>query len=403
MTGEGPSPVDRRIWRVVAWVASIVVVLASIGIALLGYLWRAEKLDGAVAMLFTAEGIWVVLVGVVIAVVAWRAARGAVAAPMEVRYGDWGLLIVWVVAFVLALVFFKVSLLLSFLIVLIFALPAVALALFLIRLARRPAAPTFRQFWGALWAGTLSAVPALLLEAIGALLALLIVAAVALAFPQGQAYLHQVMRVIQALRKGAMWLSGPPEWILRVLASFFTLLYVALLIAVISPLVEEVFKSWWLAWAGRWLPPEPLTFFLVGSISGVAFAVFESLSGSETLAAERLSWGVGVLARLLPTLMHAAASGLGGMGWGYIHLGRRKQGIGLLLGGIGLHMLWNGALVCTLWGGLRLVVAVMSTPVQTGYLLPGLVFLIVGAVSLTLAFVAVPTVLLAVPLLRRKR
>ena len=66
-------------------------------------------------------------------------------------------------------------------------------------------------------------------------------------------------------------------------------------------------------------------------------------------------------------------------------------------------MLWNGALVCTLWGGLRLVVAVMSTPVQTGYLLPGLVFLIVGAVSLTLAFVAVPTVLLAVPLLRRKR
>jgi hypothetical protein len=116
-------------------------------------------------------------------------------------------------------------------------------------------------------------------------------------------------------------------------------------VVVVAPLTEEFGK----AVGGRWSRPSSRQeAFLAGIAAGAGFAVVENV-----LYALGGAWAPGLwidilLARLPGAAVHSLASGLVLLGWwGRRHGERRREGIRLILGGVGVHALWNGAWVAT--------------------------------------------------------
>lgn len=111
-------------------------------------------------------------------------------------------------------------------------------------------------------------------------------------------------------------------------------------IAVIVPLIEELFKP-----LGVWLfgfqIETPTQGFVLGLLSGAAFALFESLNAS---ADGSMSWGAIVTARAGTSLLHMTASGI--VGWGIVSAFKEKRYgrlVGAYFAAVLIHGIWNAS------------------------------------------------------------
>ncbi|WKZ34801.1 MAG: PrsW family glutamic-type intramembrane protease [Anaerolineales bacterium] len=109
-------------------------------------------------------------------------------------------------------------------------------------------------------------------------------------------------------------------------------------IAVLVPLVEELFKPL-AVWLFARQIESPAQGFVMGLISGAAFALFESLNAS---ADGSVSWAVIVSIRAGTSLLHMATSGL--VGWGIVSAVKEKHIkllVGAYLAATLVHGIWN--------------------------------------------------------------
>lgn len=120
------------------------------------------------------------------------------------------------------------------------------------------------------------------------------------------------------------------------------------------PIIEEITKS-----LGVWFVADrlksPAQGFALGALSGAGFALAESLSAS--LSADD-SWALTLSMRAISGSMHMLASGLVGWGIAWASLEKRYfRFIGMMLLAILLHSVWNAGAVFSVWGGVRVMLA----------------------------------------------
>lgn len=214
----------------------------------------------------------------------------------------------------------------------------------------------------------------------------LIVGAVAYANPEVKALIEQVRSQLK---------SGQDiESMLMNLAPYLTnpLLYVMLLAlgAGIGPMIEEAVKPIALWFLGKNLH-SPAEGFALGAVCGAGFALVEGMLAASG-AVETL--GFGLAARFTSTLLHISASGL--VGWGIASARLEKRYwrlLGAYLLACTLHGLWNGSIITTVYGSLRL--ALIGTAAVT-IDAPGIIALLIGIGMLGLTFL---TMLVLLPII----
>jgi len=156
--------------------------------------------------------------------------------------------------------------------------------------------------------------------------------AVALA-PNGMAWLQELTANLQ----DPSWIADPVN-LSQVLLSPPIAIALVLILGVIAPLGEELFKSLGVALMS-YRRPGAARAFLWGVAGGAGFAIMEGLF-SAAVALE--GWSVMVLLRVGTTLMHCLGSGLMGLGWYHLLRTRRPWHIlGTYAASVGLHVLWN--------------------------------------------------------------
>lgn len=151
--------------------------------------------------------------------------------------------------------------------------------------------------------------------------------------------LEQISRLGQSLT------YGPPsqEAILNFLTPYLNtpgvVLSVLIVVAVIVPLIEELFKPiavWLLAWKGL-VPAEG---FVIGLISGAGFALFENIGNTSTGGSD---WALLAATRITTALLHITTSGM--VGWALVSAWKNRSylRLGLIYAlAVVLHGLWNG-------------------------------------------------------------
>lgn len=170
------------------------------------------------------------------------------------------------------------------------------------------------------------------------------------------AYLRMNPQQVDALR-GLVELVGQASGMEEILVWMGPLLAhpLAFLIALGAvsgtvPVIEELAKS-----AAPWMVYDrlssPAQGFIVGALSGAAFALFEGLMASAQTSSNS---GFVLLFRSASSLMHILASAVAGCG---IAAFRKYGQPGRLLGAyalaVGLHGLWNAAVAFIVYGGIR--------------------------------------------------
>lgn len=124
------------------------------------------------------------------------------------------------------------------------------------------------------------------------------------------------------------------------------------------PLIEEAAKSV-AVWAVFDHLDTPAQGFVAGAVSGAGFGLVESLLAAVNPDS---SWAVTLLARGGSTMMHVIAAAVAGWGIASFRAHHRPvRVLGAYAGAIGLHGLWNGAVVLLAFGGLRTTFDVGST------------------------------------------
>jgi hypothetical protein len=129
------------------------------------------------------------------------------------------------------------------------------------------------------------------------------------------------------------------------------LLGILVFVAGIGPLIEEAFKPLAVWLVGKRLH-SPAEGFALGALCGAGFALLEGMlvtSGSTDML------GVGLAGRATSSLMHITASAL--MGWAIASALLEKRYGRLILTyilSVSIHGLWNGAVLLTVYGGLKL-------------------------------------------------
>ncbi len=111
-------------------------------------------------------------------------------------------------------------------------------------------------------------------------------------------------------------------------------------IALIVPLIEELFKPL-AVWIFARKIDSPAQGFVLGALSGVAFALIESLNASADSSA---SWGVIVSARAGTSLLHLTTSAL--VGWGIVSLFKEKRFgrfFAAYFSAVLVHGIWNAS------------------------------------------------------------
>jgi hypothetical protein len=127
-------------------------------------------------------------------------------------------------------------------------------------------------------------------------------------------------------------------------------------VAIVVPLVEEMFKPL-AVWIFASKIESPAQGFVMGLLSGAAFALVESLNAS---GGGTESWPVIVTVRAGTSLLHIAASGL--VGWGIISAFREKRVLRLFaayFSAVLIHGIWNA---CAVGVGLSLVGEMIGKP-----------------------------------------
>lgn len=142
-----------------------------------------------------------------------------------------------------------------------------------------------------------------------------------------------------------------PDAILAFLEPFWNepavLFGVLLVVAVMVPLVEELFKpvGVWLV-AGKGLTPAQG--FAAGILSGAGFGLFETFTLSATSGED---WSLLVLARIGTSIIHVVTTGVTGWGLALAWQEKRYMRLGLAyLMAVAIHAIWNGLVVLTVIG-----------------------------------------------------
>jgi len=171
----------------------------------------------------------------------------------------------------------------------------------------------------------------------------------------GLTYLSRDPAVAQELMQlSEGYLANPnqsPDAILAFLEPFWNepvaLFGVMLVVAVLVPLIEELFKpvGVWLV-AGKGLTPAQG--FAAGILSGAGFGLFETFTLSATSGAD---WSLVVLARIGTSIIHVVTTGITGWGLALAWQKKRYMRLGLAyLMAVAIHALWNGLVVLTVIG-----------------------------------------------------
>jgi hypothetical protein len=206
---------------------------------------------------------------------------------------------------------------------------------------------SWRRLWAALGLGmTLSTTVAIVLELLTVGLAAVLAGAIAAIDPSLRATLEQL--------RSQLTHAANPEDLLPILTPYLNnplLILIALFfVAGVGPLIEEAFKPLAVWLVGKRLR-SPAEGFALGALCGAGFAILEGMlvsSGATDMV------GISVAARATSSLMHITASAL--MGWAIasaILLKKYGRLIWTYLLSLTLHGLWNGAVVLTVYGGLR--------------------------------------------------
>ena len=134
------------------------------------------------------------------------------------------------------------------------------------------------------------------------------------------------------------------------------------------PIIEEISKS-----LGVWLVADRIRFpaqgFALGALSGAGFALAESLSASLTA---NDTWAATLSMRALSGSMHMLASGL--VGWGIAKASLEKRYsrfIGMMLLAMLIHSVWNAGAIFSMWGGIRVMLAIPGVDVLGAILAAG--------------------------------
>ncbi len=220
-----------------------------------------------------------------------------------------------------------------------------------------------QRTWGLLGAG-LALGPALILILELALLAGFVGMAIFLVAMQPEKA-SELADLLQRLRDA----PNNPEILERILTPFLAspvvVASIFVYIAVLVPLIEEIFKpiGVWLL-AGRKLTP--VDGFMAGVLSGAGYALFENLflsSGGE-------QWVSVVLARIGTGAVHIFTTSL--VGWGLASAWSQGRYLRLALSfalAVGLHGLWNGLTIFTVGSQISTMPGIGALP-QVGNILP---------------------------------
>ena len=173
------------------------------------------------------------------------------------------------------------------------------------------------------------------LEAVLGLLSMVVVVILAALMPGGDAWLQELSVYLQDPR----WLQNP-ENLYSPLLSPPILIVLGLIVLVIAPMVEEMFKPLGVVLMSYRRPSKAQS-FLWGLAGGAGFALAEALfNGTSSLE----GWvGVATM-RVGATAMHCLGGGLMGLGWYYFFTTRRPwRLLGTYAASVSLHSLWNVA------------------------------------------------------------
>lgn len=193
--------------------------------------------------------------------------------------------------------------------------------------------------------GAFSTLPAIVVELFGLLFSGMIVLFGAVFVPGGLAELERLMLQLE------QWSLMTPEALtedvlMSLLASPIVLAVAFLALAVVTPFVEEVCKTAALVVVGFRRHPRPLQAFLWGVAAGIGFAVIEGVLNSAMSLTDTATWAAGIGSRVPATAMHAFASGLIGLGWGYFWEGKKRWLLPLCYSiSILFHGLWNFSVI----------------------------------------------------------
>jgi len=215
-------------------------------------------------------------------------------------------------------------------------------------------------------------------EAVLGLLLMVVVFTLAALTPGGAAWFQELSahlqdpRWFQNLENAYGLLLSPP-----------VLVALGLMVLVIVPLVEEMFKSLGVVMMSYRRPGKSRS-FLWGLAGGAGFALAEGLfSGALSLE----DWGGTALLRVGATAMHCLGGGLMGLGWYYLFATRRPwRLLGAYAASASLHSLWNTAAL-----GMIVVSSSVgaSAADEVGLALGGLVALALTAFLSLLALLAI--------------
>jgi len=201
-------------------------------------------------------------------------------------------------------------------------------------------------------------------EAAFGLLSMVVVVILAALSPGGAAWFQDPLPYLQ----DPGWFQSP-ENLYGSLPSLPILIVLGLIVLVIGPMVEELFKPLGVVMM-RYRRPSKAQSFFWGLTGGAGFALTEALlNGASSLE----GWvGVATM-RVGATAMHCLGGGLMGLGWYYLFATRRPwRLLGAYAASVSLHSLWNVA------ASGMLVVSLSATSPATdeiGLALGGLVIL----------------------------
>ena len=192
--------------------------------------------------------------------------------------------------------------------------------------------------------------------------------------PNGMAWLQALMANLQ----DPSWIANPVN-LYQMLLSPPIAIALVLILVVIAPLGEELFKSLGVALMS-YRQPGAARAFLWGVAGGAGFAIAEGLFSA---ASALEGWSVMVLLRVGTTLMHCLGSGLMGLGWYHLLRTRRPWHIlGTYAASVGLHILWNVGAI----GMVAISLGTMASGAdKVSLALSGLGVLVLGAYLILLA------------------
>jgi RsiW-degrading membrane proteinase PrsW (M82 family) len=356
LTSEGPHPRWLDILALIAGAAALIFGPLAGGLFIL-----LSLMGGRVADLESVTTIGVSMaalglgLGGGLAWIGYRGLRGRPSRPFRPGIG-W----IWICLAGLALTLVIGQLILAFGLlapltfpifhVLGITIPAILILILVARGLRGVApAPTQGQVIGQLaWGASGTTVIAFTLEAMVALMGLVVVLVIVALRRDGLAQIAE----LQALLADPSQL-GDPEALARWLLKPEILLPLAILLIVVAPLIEEAIKSLGvpLLTLARGTNPSFPQGWLWGIAIGAGFAITEGLFNS---AASLPFWGGIAFMRIGATGMHTVTAGLTGLGWAQTLVTRRPLPLlGSYLASMTLHGLWNGVtvliVVSSLW------------------------------------------------------